>query len=84
VVGSIAAICTSLVTFLGPLQKAERYSRPYHILDQACLEFEAQHQDMKGLTREAARVRRLIVGGEGGRKSREEEKQKAGLLTAPV
>ena len=39
-IGIIAAVCTSLVTFLGPIHKAERYWSAWHILDQACCEFE--------------------------------------------
>jgi len=39
-IGIIAAVCTSLVTFLGPIHKAERYWSAYHLLDQGCLEYE--------------------------------------------
>jgi len=39
-IGIVAAVCTSLVTFLGPIHKAERYWSAYHLLDQACLEYE--------------------------------------------
>ncbi len=38
-IGIIAAVATSLVTFLGPLHKAERYWSAYHVLEQACLEY---------------------------------------------
>jgi hypothetical protein len=62
-VGAIAAICTSLVTFLGPLQKAERYWKAYHELDQACLEYEYEHKDLNVLIRQAKKVRAIILGG---------------------
>lgn len=39
-IGIVAAVCTSLVTFLGPLHKAERYWSAFHMLDHACLEYE--------------------------------------------
>lgn len=39
-IGIVAAVCTSLVTFLGPIGKAERYWSAYHALDQACLEYQ--------------------------------------------
>ena len=38
-IGIFAATCTSLVTFLGPISKAERYYSAYHIMDHACLEY---------------------------------------------
>ena len=40
VIGATSAICTALVTFLGPVQKADRYWRGFHKADQALLEYE--------------------------------------------
>lgn len=53
-IGIVAAVCTSLVTFLGPIGKAERYWSAYHLLDHACLEFE---QGLIGKRRFVARVK---------------------------
>lgn len=53
-IGIVAAVCTSLVTFLGPIGKAERYWSAFHTLDQAGLEFE---QGLIGVKRFVARVK---------------------------
>jgi hypothetical protein len=53
-IGIVAAVCTSLVTFLGPISKAERYWSAYHLLDQACLEYD---QDMLTTRRFLSRVK---------------------------
>lgn len=53
-IGIVAAVCTSLVTFLGPIGKAERYWSAFHALDQACLEYE---QGQIGVKKFLARVR---------------------------
>ena len=61
--GILAAVCTGLVTFLGPLQKAERYWRAFHRLDQACLEFEHGDKSFQSLIAEAKRVREILMTG---------------------
>lgn len=61
--GAVGAICTSLVTFLGPIQKAERYWKAYHALDQSCLEYEAKEISIDKLIREARKVRSMITNG---------------------
>lgn len=63
VLGTLAAVCTSLVTFLGPLHKAEKYWKAYHIMDQTCLEYEQGQKTLKQLLADAKLVRRLIIGG---------------------
>lgn len=62
-VGALAAVCTSLVTFLGPLQKAERYWKAYHVIDQACLEYEHEHHQLSILIIQAKKVRTIVLGG---------------------
>lgn len=62
-VGIIAAISTSLVTFLGPLSKAQRYWLAFHQIDQACLEFEAGELSTKQLTRACKKARDIVTSG---------------------
>jgi hypothetical protein len=53
-IGIVGAVCTRLVTFLGPINKAERYWCAYHVLDQACIEYE---QEVISMGRFLSRVR---------------------------
>lgn len=46
-IGIVAAVTTSLVTFLGPLHKAERYWSAFHNLELACLEYAAIEHNTK-------------------------------------
>lgn len=62
--GIIAAVCTSLVTFLGPIHKAERYWSAYHLLDQACLEFEQGELKMRGFVRRVKQARTILQASE--------------------
>jgi len=55
--GVLAVVCTSLVTFLGPLQKAQHYWAIYHALDQVCLEYEQGLIDLRSLVNRTALVR---------------------------
>jgi hypothetical protein len=61
-IGIIAAVATSLVTFLGPLHKAERYWSAYHLLEQACLEYIGNDADpkLKRLMKRVMNVRRIL------------------------
>jgi len=61
-IGIIAAVTTSLVTFLGPLHKAERYWSAYHVLEQACLEYRARNPDPKfaRLMKRVMQVRKIL------------------------
>jgi hypothetical protein len=61
-VGIVAAVATSLVTFLGPLHKAERYWSAYHVLEQACLEYRVKDLDPKfnRLMRRVMQVRKIL------------------------
>ena len=60
ILGVIATICGSLVTLLGPLQKAEKYWSAFHILDQAILELENELISMKGFSEKVAGARRVL------------------------
>lgn len=62
-VGLVAAVATSLVTFLGPLTKAERYWRAFHEADQACLDYEAGHISSRALTRAIKTARSIVISG---------------------
>ena len=46
-IGIVAAVATSMVTFLGPINKAARYYSAYHHLEQACLEYRGHDVDEK-------------------------------------
>ena len=61
-IGIIAAVSTSLVTFLGPLHKAERYWSAYHHLEQACLEYRGVDSDprMKRLMTRVMQARKIL------------------------
>lgn len=63
--GILAAIATSLVTFLGPQQKAEKYWRAYHHLHQAIYEFEEGLIDRARLNRAIKKARNVILMGIG-------------------
>lgn len=67
-IGIIAAVSTSLVTFLGPLHKAERYWSAFHHLEQACLEFEGRQMDnrMRKLMRKVMEARLLLQVADKG------------------
>jgi len=60
--GALAALCTSLVTFLGPIQRAERYWKTFHFIDQACLEYESSLIDLQTLALRARDAGSLLVG----------------------
>jgi hypothetical protein len=60
--GAVAALCTSLVTFLGPITRAERYWKTFHFIDQACLEYESSLIDLKTLALRARDAGSLLVG----------------------
>ena len=59
-IGILAAVCTSLVTFLGPIHKAERYWSAWHILDQACCEFEVGDINLKRFLTRMKAARKLL------------------------
>lgn len=59
-IGIIAAVCTSLVTFLGPIHKAERYWAAYHLLDQACLEYEEGEITLGRFLAQTKQARRIL------------------------
>jgi hypothetical protein len=61
-IGIVAAVTTSLVTFLGPLHKAERYWSAYHHLEQACLEYRAKNENprMRKLMDRVMQARRIL------------------------
>ncbi|HEX8467010.1 MAG TPA: hypothetical protein VF620_04310 [Allosphingosinicella sp.] len=69
-IGIIAAVATSLVTFLGPLHKAERYWSAYHLLEQACLEYIGDDADpkLKRLMKRVMNVRRILQVADGDEK----------------
>lgn len=61
-IGIVAAVTTSLVTFLGPLHKAERYWSAYHHLEQACLEYRGTDTDprMRKLMKRVMQARKIL------------------------
>jgi len=59
-IGIIAAVSTSLVTFLGPIHKAERYWSAWHILDQACCEYELGDITLKRFLLRMKAARKLL------------------------
>lgn len=59
-IGIVAAVCTSLVTFLGPIHKAERYWSSFHILDQACLEYEQGFIRLRTFLMRVRQARRIL------------------------
>ena len=61
--GLVAAVSTSLVTFLGPLHRAERYWKAYHTLDQACVKYEYRLIELPALITEMQRARELVITG---------------------
>jgi hypothetical protein len=61
--GLVAAVSTSLVTFLGPLHRAERYWKAYHALDQACVMYAYGLIELLALVTEAQRARELVISG---------------------
>jgi len=58
--GVVATICGSLVTLLGPIQKAEMYWSAYHLLDQAILELDNDIISMKLFTEKVASARKVL------------------------
>jgi hypothetical protein len=60
IVGIVAAVSTSLVTFLGPLRKAERYYSVWHLLDQAVLEYELGVIQLKTFIARVQQARRML------------------------
>jgi hypothetical protein len=63
--GSVAALATSLVTFLGPLQRAQRYWEAFHLIDQTCLEYEHSIIDLSALMHGTKQTRALLLGAPG-------------------
>jgi hypothetical protein len=61
--GVFAAVCTSLITFLGPVQKAERYWKAFYRADQALLAYDAKQIDIKELVQEIGHSREIIISG---------------------
>lgn len=62
-IGIVAAVCTSLVTFLGPIGKAERYWAAYHALDQACLEYEQGLLPVRRFVLRVRQARAILQAG---------------------
>ncbi len=58
--GVIATICGSLVTLLGPLQKAEKYWSSFHILDQAIMELELDLISAREFARKVSGARKVL------------------------
>lgn len=69
--GSVAAFSTSLVTFLGPLQRAQRYWETFHSIDQDCLEYECSMIDVQILLHRSRQARKLLLGSSGSRDAEE-------------
>lgn len=65
-IGIVAAVCTSLVTFLGPIHKAERYWSAWHILDQACCEYELGDIGLKRFLLRMKAARKLLQAVDSG------------------
>lgn len=61
--GLLAAVCTSLVTFLGPLNKAQRYWTAFHKIDQTLLEYEEGLIDRPSMVKHVKDARALVIGG---------------------
>jgi hypothetical protein len=61
--GIVGAVSTSLITFLGPVQKAEKYWRGFHIAEQVLLEFESGECNMKKVVRQVELARRVVLIG---------------------
>lgn len=59
-IGIVAAVSTSLITFLGPLHKAERYWSAFHLLDQACLEFDQGLLDLRTFMNRVQQARVIL------------------------
>lgn len=66
-IGIIAAVCTSLVTFLGPIHKAESYWSAFHVLDQACLEYEEGEITIRRFLSQVKEARRILRAVDGDR-----------------
>ena len=62
-IGITAAVSTSLITFLGPLSKAQRYWLAFHETDQACYEFEEGHIDSRTLGAALKNARNILTIG---------------------
>lgn len=78
--GAIAALCATLVTFLGPVQKAERYWQAFHTADQALMDFEAGSLTLAQVSDSMRTARKVVLIGPSG--NRDEIKQSA-LSGAP-
>jgi len=65
--GSVAALSTGLVTFLGPIQRAERYWEAFHSIDHTCLEYEYAEIDLHTLLSRSRDTRALLLGNPGNR-----------------
>lgn len=60
--GVIAATAASIVTFLGPMQKAQQYHRAFHMTDQACLDLEIGKIDVAELSKVVNTARMISLG----------------------
>ena len=60
--GVIAATTAAFVTFLSPIQKAKQYHRAFHVIDQACLEFEVKKIGLHEMVEDVERARNISIG----------------------
>jgi hypothetical protein len=56
----VATVSASLVTLLGPIQKAERYWSAFHVLDQGCLEYEQGQIGPRAFFKRVQQARRIL------------------------
>lgn len=73
--GAVAALCATLVTFLGPVQKAERYWQAFHTADQALMDYEAGSITLAQVSDSMRTARKVVLIGLSG--NRDEIKQPA-------
>jgi len=69
--GVAAALATSLVTFLGPLHKAQSYHRAFHASEQAIFDFQTGLIDARGLSKRMEAAREVAMSGPGAHASRD-------------
>lgn len=62
--GLLAALLSGVVTFLGPLQKAEAYKHAYYILSTAITRFEAGNIQVEVLLNEYERAQSVVLLGD--------------------
>jgi hypothetical protein len=61
--GALSVTCSTLVTFLGPLQRADRFSRAFHVLDQAVIEYSTSLISLKAFTQRIQDAREIVLNG---------------------